>query len=74
MKNEEVATFVRTLLKEQKSGEYWDRRVKQNKTTSENKPKPGTIDLGLICEDLLDHVVQDLDSKDNVSVIIVSFN
>ncbi|KAL9651851.1 hypothetical protein ABK040_000198 [Willaertia magna] len=38
---------------------------------NQNQPVAGKYDLGAICEDLLDHCVKGLDSKDNVSVIII---
>jgi protein phosphatase 2C family protein 2/3 len=79
MSNEEVTKYVRTKLQEQKSGDYWKKKQQklleqgdQQGAAKAQPPSDGSgYDLGAICEDLLDHCVQELDSKDNVSVVIV---
>lgn len=43
------------------------------KKLNEQKEKTQTYDLGKLCEELLDHCVLELESKDNVSVIVVLF-
>lgn len=79
MKNEEVSAFITQRIQEQKDGTYWHlKRDRLEKTEPQlaykvQKPKDCPYDLGSISEDLLDHVVLDLDSKDNVSVVIVLF-
>lgn len=58
MKNEEVVSYVKKKLDEQKQA--WTETDK-------------SFDLGKICQELLDYSVTELESKDNVSVCIVLF-
>jgi protein phosphatase 2C family protein 2/3 len=43
------------------------------KKLNEQKEKTQQYDLGKLCEEMLDHSVLELDSKDNVSVIVILF-
>jgi hypothetical protein len=77
MSNEDVAKFIRERLIKQKEHKY-TRYTSNNDSEFDEEPrsKPqndGEYDLGAICEDILDHCVKTLDSKDNCSVIIVLF-
>lgn len=77
MSNEDATKFVRDRLVKQREGKY----IPSSATTDSEfddavQPKSyknGEYDLGAICEDMLDYCVKCLDSKDNVSVIIVLF-
>ncbi|EFC41152.1 predicted protein [Naegleria gruberi] len=89
MSNADATNFVLQRLIEQKNGTYkrltYPGDPPQQPSSAhgsehsgfdapENQsPTPGKFDLGSICEDVLDHCVRGLDSKDNVSVIIVLF-
>lgn len=77
LKNEEVSAFIMAKIQEQRDGSYWEKkkeRLKNDPQVASKIQKPATpLDLASICEDLLEHVVLEKDSKDNVSVIIVVF-
>jgi serine/threonine protein phosphatase PrpC len=75
MSNEQATQYVIERLEKQKNGTYQPANVDSEfevQSTNQVSKKSG-YDLGLICEELLDHCVKVLDSKDNVSVIIVLF-
>ena len=84
MSNVDATNFVLQRLMEQKNGTYKrltypgdvpEQHIPVGYDAPENSsPLPGKFDLGAICEDVLDHCVRGLDSKDNVSVIIVLFS
>jgi protein phosphatase 2C family protein 2/3 len=76
MSNEAAAEFVKKKLLEQKQGIYTYKPQEDAKEgeKEEQKQEFKGYDVGLICEQLLDRCVIELDSKDNVSVIIVLFN
>ncbi|KAF0976198.1 hypothetical protein FDP41_004873 [Naegleria fowleri] len=84
MSNADATNFVLQRLLEQKNGTY--KRLtypgdppQPPSDHSHDAPENHSstsgfkFDLGSICEDVLDHAVRGLDSKDNVSVIIILF-
>lgn len=75
MSNEQATQYVLERLEKQKNGTYQPANVDSefDVQATNQVPKKSGYDLGLICEELLDHCVKVLDSKDNVSVIIVLF-
>jgi len=81
MTNEVATKFVHERLVKQREGKYVPMSQQQDSefddgssTNNHQKTlKKGEYDLGSICEDMLDSCVKKLDSKDNVSVIIVLF-
>lgn len=75
MTNDAVCEFVLQKIRQQKSGEYW--RLREQSPQQHDggvRVKEGSFDLGIICEDILDHCVRKLDSKDNVSAALVLFS
>jgi serine/threonine protein phosphatase PrpC len=77
MSNEDATKFVRDRLIKQRDGKYIPSSASTDSEFDDAvQPKSyrnGEYDLGAICEDMLDYCVKCLDSKDNVSVIIVLF-
>jgi len=64
MKSEEAVEWVKLKIKEQ------HQKFIQNNNNN-NSNFINNIDLAIICQELLDHCVLNLESKDNVSVLIV---
>jgi protein phosphatase 2C family protein 2/3 len=73
MTNEQATSYVLECLKKQKNGTYQPSNNPDNEFETSQAPKKQGYDLGMICEELLDHSVKVLDSKDNVSIVIVLF-
>lgn len=83
MTNDAACQFVLQKIREQRSGEYWKKKEQEQQLLNNNHggngsardgaQKKRTLDMGDICEDLLDHCVRKLDSKDNVSATVVLF-
>jgi len=73
MSNEQATQYVLERLEKQKNGTYQPSNNPDNEFESHQAQKQSGFNLGLICEEMLDHCVKVLDSKDNVSVIIVLF-
>lgn len=72
MTNEQATQYVLERLEAQRNGTYKPSNSDNEFETSSSK-KAGEYNLGAICEEMLDHCVKVLDSKDNVSIIIVLF-
>jgi len=73
MTNEQATHYVLERLEKQRNGTYQPSNNADSEFESNQAPKKSGFDLGLICEEMLDHCVKVLDSKDNVSIIIVLF-
>lgn len=77
MSNEDATKFVRDRLIKQRDGKYIPSSASTDSEFDDavqpKSYKNGEYDLGAICEDMLDYCVKCLDSKDNVSVVIVLF-
>lgn len=87
MDNKAVCDFVLEKIRQQKSGDYWRLRQQQQQQqhhqTEGDQDEQNTVaapksehgyELGVICEDALDHCVRKLDTKDNVSFAVVLFS
>lgn len=72
MSNEQATEYVSERIEKQRNGTYQPANSDAEFDQSNQAPKKG-FDLGAICEEMLDYCVKVLDSKDNVSIIIVLF-